>query len=280
LRLSFEPAPRLVKGRVNKKVKNLALLLATFIATARSLPAQENSLVSLNAGPSWTLTASTLSQYGFRGVRRGGLSLQPSLEYDAGPLGLGIWANAPLKNEAVGRSDPEFDFYGYYAAKLTDTVTVVPGFTAYTYPKANRSDGFYAATFEPNLALNYSIGGVRLTPKIYYDFVLKGPTAELTASFAVPLKGCGTELDFIAAAGTYLWKDAVADKNPAVKNWGDYYLAGISLPYQVTKASKVVIGWAYAKGSHNFLKQGPAGKTRNAATIACGVVTLGYSVTF
>lgn len=269
-----------MKGRVNKKVKNLALLLATFIATARLLPAQENSLVSLNAGPSWTLTASTLSQYGFRGVRRGGLSLQPSLEYDAGPLGLGIWANAPLKNEAVGQSDPEFDFYGYYAAKLTDTFTVVPGFTAYTYPKANRSDGFYAATFEPNLALNYNIGGVRLTPKIYYDFVLKGPTTELTASFAVPLKEWGTELDFIATTGTYLWKDAVADKDPAVKNWGDYYLAGLSLPYQVTKASKVMIGWAYAKGSHNFLKQGPAGKTRNAATIACGVVTLGYSVTF
>jgi len=237
-------------------------------------------MVSLNAGSSWTLTASTLSQYGFRGVRRGGLSLQPSLEYDAGRLGLGIWANAPLKNEAVGQPDPEFDFYGYYAVELTDTVTVVPGFTAYTYPKANRRDEFYSATFEPNMALNYSIGGVRLTPKIYYDFVLKGPTTELTASFAIPLQDWGTELDFTGTAGTYLWQDSVANRIPAVKNWGDYYLAGVSLPYQVTKASKVVIGWAYTKGSHNFLKEGPAGKTRNAAAIAGGVVTLSCSVTF
>jgi hypothetical protein len=206
--------------------------------------------------------------------------LQPSLEYDAGRLGLGIWANAPLKNKVVGQSDPEFDFYGYYAVEVTNATSVVPGFTAYSYPGANRSGGFYSATFDPNLALNHTIGGVRLTPKLYYDFVRKGPTAELTASCAVPLKDWGTELDFTATAGTYLWKDAVADNNPAVKNWGDYYLAGVSLPYQVSKDSKVLIGWTYTAGSRNFLKQGIAGKTRNAATIGRGVATLSYSVTF
>ncbi len=164
--------------------------------------------------------------------------------------------------------------------ELTNTVSVVPGFTAYTYPNAKRNDGFYSATFEPNVALNYTIGGVRLMPKLYYDFARKGPTAEFTASFAVPLKDWGTELDFTASAGTYLWKDAIADRNPAVKNWGDYFLAGVSLPYQISKDSRVMIGWAYTTGSHNFLKQGIAGKTRNASTLGCGVVTLSYSVTF
>ncbi|MEO6992928.1 MAG: TorF family putative porin [Lacunisphaera sp.] len=255
--------------------KNMALIFTASVAMGCVLPAQE----ALGAS-SWTLTASTLSQYAFRGVLRGGLSLQPSLEYDAGRLGLGIWANTPLKNKVPGQSDPEFDFYGYYAMALTPTIGVVPGFTVYTYPNAKRRAGFYSATFEPNLALNFAIGGVRLTPKLYYDFARKGPTAELTASFAVPLREWGTELDFSATTGTYLWKDAVADRNPAVKNWGNYTLAGVSLPYQVSKDSKVLIGWAYTTGSHNFLKQGIAGKTRNAATIGCGVVTLSYSVTF
>lgn len=262
------------------KVKNLAVIFAISVAIGSAVLAQESSVSSLNVTSSWTLTASTLSQYAFRGVRRGGLSLQPSLEYDAGRLGLGIWANAPLKNKVIGQSDPEFDFYGYYAIDLPNTISVVPGFTAYTYPDAKRSDGFYSATFEPNIALNYIMCGVRLTPKLYYDFVLKGATAELTASFAIPLKDWGTELDFTATAGTYLWKDAVAGGIPAVKNWGDYYLAGVSLPYQVSKDSKILLGWAYTTGSHNFLKQGPAGKTRNAAAIGRGVATVSYSVIF
>jgi len=278
--LSFGPAPRLVKRRVNKKVKHLAAIIATFAAIVSSLPAQESSASSSNLASAWTLTAATLSQYAFRGVRRGGLSLQPSLEYDAGRLGLGIWANAPLKHKVVGQSDPELDFYGFYAMDPTDAVSVVPGFTAYTYPDAKRGDGFYSASFEPNVALIYTIAGVRLTPKLYYDFVLKGATVELTGSFAVPLKNWGTELDFTAAAGTYLWRDAVANGNPAVKNWGDYYLAGVSLPYQVSKDSKVLIGWEYTAGARNFVKKGIAGKTRNAATIGCGVLTLSYSVTF
>ncbi|HEY4248008.1 MAG TPA: TorF family putative porin [Lacunisphaera sp.] len=264
---------------MNKKVKNWALLFATFVAIGCSLPAQETSLSSSNAA-SWTFTASTLSQYAFRGVRRGDLCLQPSLEYDTGKLGLGVWANVPLKDKVAGQPDSEFDFYGYYAVELSNSISVVPGFTAYTYPDAKRSNGFYSATFEPNIALNYAVGGIRLTPKLYYDFVLKGPTAELMASFAVPLKDWGTELDFSATAGTYLWKDAVVDGNPAVKNWGDYYLAGVSLPYQVSKDSKVLIGWAYTTGSKNFLKQGIAGKTTNAATIGCGIATMSYSVTF
>ncbi len=266
-------------GRVRKKVKK-ALIFVVFTAIVSSLSAQETSAGSLNTSSSWTLTASTLSHYAFRGVRRGGLSFQPSLEYDTGKLGLGIWTNAPLKDKVAGQSDPESDFYGYYAMELTNTLTVAPGFTAYTYPGVKQCDGFYSATFEPNIALNYAIHGVRLTPKLYYDFQRKGPTAELTASFAVPLKDWGTELDFNATAGTYLWKDAVAGKNTAVKNWGDYYLAGVSLPYQVSKDSKVQIGWAYTTGSHNFLKQGTAGKIRNAAAIGRGVVTLSYSVTF
>jgi uncharacterized protein (TIGR02001 family) len=229
---------------------------------------------------SWVLTSAVASQYMFRGARLGGVSFQPSLEYDAGNLGLGVWANTPIKNKVVGQSDPEFDFYGFYSMDIAKDVSVVPGFTAYTYPNANKSNGFYKGTFEPNIALDYTIGQFKLTPKLYYDVVLKGPTAELTAAFAVPLKDLGTELDFTGAAGTFIWKSYAADTTPDIKNWGDYYLVGVSMPYQVSKDSKLSLGWAYTKGSNNYLKQGTDGKVPNSAAVGRGVVTLSYIVTF
>ena len=216
----------------------------------------------------------------FRGARLGGLSFQPAVEYDAGSLGLGIWANVPLKNKVPGQSDPEFDFYGFYAMDVSKDISVVPGFTVYTYPDAKKSNGYYKATFEPNLALNYTISGVKLTPKVYYDFITRGPTAELTAAFAVPLKDLGTELDFTATAGTFIAKDYAAETNPNVKNWGDYYLVGVVAPYQISKDSKLSVGWAYTKGSNNYLKQGTDGKVVNSAAVGRGVFTISYIVSF
>jgi len=230
---------------------------------------------------SWVFTPAVASQYMFRGVRLGGPSFEPSIEYDYGALAAGVWSNVPLSAKVDGQSDPEFDFYGSYTVDLVkDTVSLAPGVTIYTYPSAKTSNGFYKATFEPNLALNYTVGAVKFTPKLYYDFVLKGPTAELTAAFAIPLKDAGTELDFTAVYGTYKWTSAAADASPDVKNWGDYYLAGVSAPFQINKESKLTIGWAYTKGSSNFFKQGTAGKVANGAAVSRGVVTVSYAYTF
>ena len=54
---------------------------------------------------------------------------------------------------------------------------------------------------EPNIALNYTVEGFKITPKLYYDFVLRGPTAEVTGTYAIPLKDMGTELDFTGQFG-------------------------------------------------------------------------------
>jgi hypothetical protein len=97
---------------------------------------------------------------------------------------------------------------------------------------------------------------------------------------AVPLASLGTELDFTGSAGTYTWKDAVSDANPTVKNWGNYYLVGISAPYQVGRDSKVMVGWAYTTGSDNYFKAGTAGKTRNEAALGRGVLTISYAFSF
>lgn len=262
---------------MKKTVIALATLLSSVALSAQTTatppPAESSS-------GSWTLTTAVASQYMFRGARLGGPAIQPTIEYDAGSLGLGIWANFPLKDKVVGQSDPEVDLYGFYSMEVAKDVSIVPGFTLYTYPNAEKSNGFYKETFEPSLALNYTFKGVKITPKIYYDFILKGPTAELTAAFAVPLKDLGTELDFTGAVGTFKWKEFAADTSPEIKNWGDYYLIGVSAPFQISKDSRLTVGWAYTAGSRNYFKQGTNGKISNAAALGRGVATIAYAITF
>jgi uncharacterized protein (TIGR02001 family) len=229
---------------------------------------------------SWVLTGSVASEYMFRGVRLGGLSFQPSIEYDSGNTVLGVWSNFPLADKVDGVSDPEFDFYGSYTLEMTKDLSFQPGFTIYTYPNADKDNGFYKATFEPNVALNYTVGGVKLTGKFYYDFVLKGPTYELSAAYAVPLKNVGTELDFAGTIGTYIWKDAAENTSPDVKTWGNYWLLGVSVPFQVGKNGKLVVGYVYTEGTDTFIKQGTDPKIVNSAAVGRNVVSVSIAITF
>ena len=229
---------------------------------------------------STVVTPTFVNQYMFRGVRLGGPSFEPSVEVDSGNYAIGVWTNFPIKDKVDGQSDPEVDPYGSYTIAVNDSFNVAPGFTWYNYPNAHTSDGFYKSTFEPNIAVNYTVSGVKFTPKFYYDVVLKGPTYELTITYAIPLKDAGTELDWTATGGTYIIRDAAKGADPRVKNWGDYYLIGVSAPFAINKASKLIIGFAYTKGSGNFLKQGTSPKVENTAAVGRGVVTLSYAYTF
>jgi len=279
-------------------MKKTALILASLVAgaslsaqTAAPAPAAAATPAApaADAAPSssWVFTPSFASQYMFRGARLGGPSFEPSLEYDAGSLAVGVWNNTPLKDKVVGQSDPEFDFYGSYSIEvIKDTLSWVPGYTIYTYPNAKQANGFYKATYEPNLAVNYTVGGVKLTPKIYYDLRLKGPTYELTAAYTVPLAEAKTELDFTATAGTFKWTTAAPDQVNSLgqpvdfKNYGNYWLVGVAAPFQVTKDSKLSVGFAYTKGSDNFFKAGTDAKVANAAAVGRGVLTVSYAISF
>ena len=121
---------------------------------------------------------------------------------------------------------------------------------------------------------------MKLSPKIYYDVVLEGPTLELTASWALPLKDLGTELDFLATVGTFKWKSAADNTFPEVKNYGNYFLVGVSAPYAISSASKIVVGLAYTKGSDNYFKQSGSPKVENTAAVGRGVITVSYAYTF
>jgi uncharacterized protein (TIGR02001 family) len=275
---------------MNKKLTSL--LLSVLALGALSAQAQTPAPAAPAPAPeaassSWVFTPTFASQYMFRGARLGGPAFEPSLEYDSGNLAVGVWNNTPIKDKVVGQSDPEFDFYGSYKIEaIKDTLYWVPGYTIYTYPNAKQANGFYKATYEPNIALTYSVAGWTLTPKIYYDLRLKGPTLEITAAYTVPLKDLSSELDFTGTAGTFKWTDAAPDQvnslgvSSKVKNYGDYFLIGVAMPFQITKDSKLTVGWAYTKGSSNFLKVGTDAKFANAGAVARGVLTVSYGITF
>lgn len=270
--------------KTNLALTCLAVALGALTAsgqTAATAPAPAPAPVA-EAAPSysWVFTPAVASQYMFRGARLGGPSFEPSIELDSGNLAVGVWANFPMADKVVGQSDPEYDVYGSYTIALNDASSIVPGFTWYNYPRADKSAGFYKMTFEPNVAFNYTVGAFKITPKLYYDMVLKGPTYELTGTFAVPLKDAGTELDFTATVGTFKWTDAFENSSPSYKNYGNYWLAGVAMPFQLTKTSKLTVGVAYTKGSDNFIKQGSSPKFENTAAVGRGVVTISYAITF
>eukprot|EP01012_Entosiphon_sulcatum_P025592 TRINITY_DN30936_c0_g1_i1.p1 TRINITY_DN30936_c0_g1~~TRINITY_DN30936_c0_g1_i1.p1 ORF type:complete len:267 (-),score=21.49 TRINITY_DN30936_c0_g1_i1:363-1163(-) len=228
-----------------------------------------------------TVTAAAVSQYMWRGLRLSGAAFQPAVEFGAGNLAVGVWASTPFDPQVVpDSSDPEFDLYGSYNFAVNDAVSITPGFTAYIFPKAPTSAGFYRANLEPNLAVNYTVSGLKLTPKVYYDFVSKGATFELNAAFALPLKDLGTELDFIGQIGTYKWTDFSNHANPRVKGWGDYWFLGVSAPFQLTKESKLILGFAYTEGRNAFTKQGTFPKSVNTGAIGRGSVSLSYIYAF
>lgn len=256
----------------------LSLCLGTSLLAQTAAPAPAPASAAPES--SWVLTGSVVSQYMFRGVRLGGPCWQPSAEFDSGNLALGIWSSLPTKDKVAGQSDPEIDPYGSYKIIFNDTFSVQPGFTFYNYPSADRDLGFYKYSFEPNIAVNVTVAGVTLSPKYYYDIVLHGPTYELNAAYALPLKNIGSELDFTGTIGTYMWKEAYENSSPATKNWGDYWSAGVAMPFQVTKSSKLTVGWAYTRGSNNYVKQGSYPKILSSFASARGVLTISYAVTF
>lgn len=258
------------------------LILALLFFTGSGVLRAQAAVPPPAAAPAvtWTVTPAFVSHYLFRGVRLGGASFQPTVELGYGQLVAGVWANLPMHDKVPGASDPEIDPYFGYTIPLGDGLNVVVGGTWYHFPRAEESAGFYENTFEPNVALNYTINGLRLTPKLYYDVVLEGVTAELTAMYALPLPRWGTELDFTGVIGGYKWDDAAENSTPATRNWGDYWSLGVSMPYQVAANQRITVGFAYVKGSNNYFKQGSAPRVENALAAGRGVASVAYSVSF
>lgn len=258
------------------------LLVSLGLAAVGTVNMSAQAPVAKSAAPAYTVTAtaSAVSQYMFRGQRLGGPSWQPSVEVSAGDFTAGLWSNLPFKDKVKDSSDPEFDLYGSYAITINKDLNVVTGATFYDYPKAPTNAGYYRSTFEPSVALNYTVADIKLTPKYYYDVVLRGPTYELTAAYSIALKDLGTSLDFNGQIGTYLQRDVVNNSTPRTKAWGDYWSLGVAAPFQLTKESKLTVGFAYTEGRDAYAKQGNARKATNPLAVGRGVVSVSYSYAF
>ncbi len=227
-----------------------------------------------------SVTPAFVSQYMFRGVRLGGAAFQPSVELAAGNLTVGLWASTPIADRVAGVSDPELDPYVSYTFEINEKLSIVPGFTAYVYPNADTDNGFFLATYEPYLEVNYTVGGVELTPKVYYDAILQGPTFELNAAYTVPLEKLHTQLDFSASLGTYFWDDSIKDASPRVKNRGSYYQIGVALPFELSKELKLTTGVAFAEGFDNYFTSPGVPRTENTAAVGRVVATVSLAFTF
>lgn len=260
-------------------MKTKIILTMAALAASATSSAQAQAAAAAPA-VSFTATGAVVSQYMFRGQRLNGAGFQPTVEMAAGNFTAGVWGNFVLDDKVPDSSDPEIDLYASYTFAMGKDLTIVPGATAYFYPSAPTSAGFYRSTFEPSLALNYTVEGIKLTPKLYYDTVLEGATYEFTFGYAVPLKDIGSELGFTATAGTFLLKDAANDTSPAVKSWGDYWLLGVSMPFQLDKNSKLSVGFTYTEGRNAFTKQGNFGKAPNSLAVGRGFVTISYAISF
>ncbi len=245
-----------------------AVLLGTFTPVA-ARAADEGT---------WSVTPAFSSQYLFRGARLADASFQPSLDYSRGAFAAGVWSSAALSGQAQGRPDLELDFYGMYSfSNDARTVEFAPGFWLYTYPDVDDNDRHPSLTFEPNLAVNFYVAGIRLTPALYYDVTREGATWEIAAAFALPLKQLGTTIEFLATAGTFKWDNITRDASPQTKNWGDYYTVGARIPVTIGARSQIALGLTHSLGRNNFFKQGTAPKHRNPAAGHHTAVTLSYT---
>ena len=227
-------------------------------------------------------TPSYVSVYMFRGTEIGAQSIQPSVSYTYKALFLEVWGNTPfLKNGRLpGQPGAEIDPQGSYTVSINDSLSIQPGFTWYNYSRPVDGDGLYRSTFEPNLGVSYTVEGVTISPKAYYDVVLHGPTYELNVTHTVPIKALDTEIDFLGTIGSYEQTDVVNGSVPTVKSWGNYWLAGFTVPLQYGKHSQVSIGWAYTKGTDAYTKQAGIPKEVNVAAVGRGVTTISYAWAF
>jgi hypothetical protein len=193
----------------------------------------------------------------FRGERRAGPSFQPSVEADGAGFAGGVWMSFPVADRFAEQANPETDGYASYTFSLEPSLSLQPGFTYYNFARGTGTP----SAFEPNLALNWTADGIRLTPKVYEDVTRHIFTGEVNAVTAVPLRSWGTELDLGATLGDFSGN----------RERGGYWLAQVTVPYQLGAHARASLGYGYTEGfsGHNA----PLEASR-------GVVTVSLAYTF
>jgi len=258
---------------MKKQILHSAALFAIAVASSHAQTMAESE-------GTFTVTPSFVSAYMFRGVRLGGLSFQPAVEYSKGPLALGLVSNFPVSDKIPGTCDPEFDLTASYTWSIVpEAFTIKPGITFYTYPTADKNDGFYKVTCEPSLSFGCSFGDINFSINFYYDMVMEGATYELGGDYLIHLKPLGFDLELSALIGKYDWSDSIAGDIMKTRNSGNYFQVGAAIPYEFSKRSSLHVGWCYAKGTNNHYHSA-SGKESNPGAIGKGFFNASYSFSF
>jgi hypothetical protein len=250
------------------------VLLTGLLASASAVALADEIMDSVSPG--------IVSRSIFRGAERGGAALQTAVDIYGDDVDLrgGLWASFPLEGSGPTSPGTEIDLYAARTVGVATSLTLTTGATLYVYPRADRSQGFRRATFEPSLALNTTIVGAGVTPKLSYDLSLKATTLEVTTIYALALPSLGTELDWSLTGGSYLRRDDAAGFAANTRAWGNYWQAGVTLPYQVGPHTRLLVGWAYAAGSGAAMKVGGGPRRADPRMASRGFVSLGFSSTF
>jgi len=223
-----------------------------------------------------TLTTTFVSQDLFRGYFLGGPSLEPDIDVSNGIYDLGLWSNSTVRNRTQGPSSTEVEAYGSYQVDIVkDKLSAEAGFTLYALPWGPGFGGVYRSSIEPSIGLNFPIGKVQFSPRVYDDIVLRVRTLEANAACALPLKASRTELDLTVTLGTEQLPLAWSGPSKDTRVWATYWLFQVAAPFPVGRQGTFTVGWCYTGSTFN--ERGPFGLGEGSRS-ARGLVTASFAL--
>jgi len=220
-------------------MKKIAIILAAF-AVSYSVKAADATVSA--SSPAYTVTTdfTYASEYVFRGQKNSNAAFQASAEVGYREIYGGVWTNQPLRS---GENN-EVDLYLGYGFPLQNDWKIDTGITSYNYPETTTLGGNKGlSTYETYLGLTG--GNFRgLTPSLYayYDWKLDTYTVQGSVGYSLPIKRIGTSLDF---AVTYGYA-ANTGRYASNKAPGNYWGAGVTIPYKLAANATLTGGLQYA----------------------------------
>jgi hypothetical protein len=295
---------------MKKQFLPLAIVTAMIAAPSYSQPSGDSK-------GAFTISPAYVSTYMSRGLRKGGETFLPAVDYDRGPLALTLRAKFLVDKKIAYSNYPECDFYASYewtitpdAFKITPGVTVLtwptldddahqmicapnltfewaivpdvfkiaPSVTVLTWPMKNETDDAQQMICEPSLSFGYTAKGLIFSLIFYYDVELKGTTYDFGADYSIPVEPLGIELNFSARTGTYKWTDTLLGTE--IIETANYWSAGVAVPYTFSGNLKLTAGWLYSMGFYNHHKASHVNKLKNIGAVDRGVISASLSYSF
>jgi hypothetical protein len=160
---------------------------------------------------------------------------------------------------------------------MGERFSISTGLGLFTYPNAGESE--YKFIAEPVVSFGYEVSSLVFSANIYYDLMQKGPTFEFGIDYSIPMVADRCNLELSALIGRCDWSDLEKGADEKIGLSGDYYQAGIAIPFEFSKHAKLTVGYYYEKGK-NFYAKEAGNKVGNPFSEGHGVFHAGFSYIF